>query len=86
MVSDNLSQKIAELYRYVEDLKKKAISDPGNAVEIVSKTLAELEERLKGLSAADGELCLQNEALIAAQEALRKNEEEMRLVADGIPL
>ena len=86
MVSDNLSQKIAELYRYVEDLRKKDISDPGNAVEIMSKTLAELEERLKGLSAADEELCLQDEALIAAKEALRKNEEEMRLVADGIPL
>ena len=86
MMSDDLSRKIAELYRYVEDLRKKDISDPGNAVEIMSKTLAELEERLKGLSAADEELCLQNEEHAASQEALWMSAEEIMLVADGIPI
>jgi len=85
-VSDNLSRKIAELYRYVEDLRKKDISDPGNAVEILSKTLAELEERLEGLSAADEELCLQNEEHAASSEAHWMSAEEIMLVADGIPI
>ena len=86
MVSDNLSRKIAELYKYVEDLRKKDISDPGNAVEIMSKALAELEERLKGLSLADEELCLQNEEHAASSEALWMSAEEIMLVADGIPI
>lgn len=86
MASDNLSRKIAELCEYVDDLRKTDISDPGNAVEILPKTLAELEGRLDELSSACKVLSLQNEELIAAEEALRKSEVEMRLVADGIPI
>ena len=86
MVSNNLSRKIADLYKYVEDLRKKDIRDPGNAAETLSKTLAELEERLEELSAADEDLCSQNEELIAVQEALRESEDEIKQVADGIPL
>jgi PAS domain S-box-containing protein len=86
MMSDDLSRKVAELYRYVEDLRKKDISDPGNAFEIISEALAELEERLKGLSLADEELCLQSEEHAATQEALWLSAEEIMLVADGIPI
>ncbi|MDD1749008.1 MAG: PAS domain S-box protein, partial [Methanothrix sp.] len=50
----------------------RCISDPGNAEEILSDALEQLQDTFEELSAADEELMQQNEELIASQEALKQ--------------
>jgi PAS domain S-box-containing protein len=83
MADEGLSRRISEIYQQIEDLQMRCVSDPGNATEVLSDALAELEACLEELSTADEELCQQNEELIEAQEALHKSEVKYRTIADN---
>jgi hypothetical protein len=74
MADEGLSRRISEIYQQIEDLQMRCVSDPGNATDVLSDALEELEACLEELSTADEELCQQNEELIEAQEALHKSE------------
>ncbi len=67
MTSDKLSQRISDLYKQIEELRMKSVSDPGNVTAILSSALEELEMSLEELSSAD-------EELIKAEEELRESE------------
>ncbi len=70
-MSGDLSRKISDLYKQLEDLQTRCVSDPDNAAEILSSVLEELQNSLEELSVADEELCQQNEELIKAEERFR---------------
>jgi PAS domain S-box-containing protein len=53
MVTGRLSQKILGLQKYVEDIRRKHISDPGKAAETLSGALVELQSKLEDLSSAE---------------------------------
>ncbi len=74
MISDKFAQRISDLYKQIEELRTKSVSDPGNVTAILSSALEELETSLEELSAADEELMQQNEELIKAEEELRESE------------
>jgi PAS domain S-box-containing protein len=59
MASDKPSQKISDLYKRIEDIRIKSVSDSGNAADALSDVLGELEIRLEELFAANEELALQ---------------------------
>lgn len=52
-MSDDLSSRISNLYKMVEDLRRRCARDPGNAFEVLSDALSELQISLEELSAAD---------------------------------
>ncbi len=66
-----LQSRIAEITRYIEELRKKGLGAPDKVAETLSKTLEEHEISLEELSAADEELFLQNKKLIEAEERFR---------------
>jgi PAS domain S-box-containing protein len=74
MTSDKLSQRISDLYKQVEDIRMKSMSDPGNAMEILSDSLEELRVSLEELSASEEVRCQQNEELIETKDALKERE------------
>jgi PAS domain-containing protein len=77
MAVDNLSKRISDLTQYIEDLKTRGISDPGNMAEILSDAVDELQVSLEELSTAEEELCQQNEELIVAHEELCRHKEHL---------
>jgi PAS domain S-box-containing protein len=83
MADEGLSRRISEIYQQIEDLQMRCVSDPGNATDVLSDALEELEACLEELSTADEELCQQNEELIEAQEALHESEVKYRTIADN---
>ena len=46
MATDKLSQKIFDLYEYVEALKSRDVDDPDKSAEILSGAIEELQARL----------------------------------------
>ena len=82
MANDKSSQRLADLCRYIKDLRNRNISDPDNAAEILSDTLEKLQVSLEELSAIDEVLRLQREELIFAQETLRESEEKYRTIVE----
>ena len=77
-----LSSSLLKIQKNLEELKLRCISDPGNAEEILSDALEQLQVTFEELSAADEELMQQNEELIVAEEALRESEEKYRLIVE----
>jgi hypothetical protein len=53
MAVDNLSKRISDLTQYLEDLKTRGISEPGNTAEILSDAVDELQISLEELSTMD---------------------------------
>lgn len=90
MADDRFSQKIFDLYKYLEDLRLKDVSDPDNAAEVLSDVIGEIQVRLNELSSA-------KEALLSAQfererhhrdldeinESLRASEEHFRILSQA---
>jgi len=75
--SEDLSKRLSELYRCVDDLKACASKDPDQIEKILSSALEKLEASMEELSAADEELCQQNEELVEAAEEREKNLSEI---------
>jgi PAS domain S-box-containing protein len=69
--SGKLSSSLLEIQSELEDLRTRCISDPGNAEEVLSDALEQLQVVFEELSTANEELTQQNEELIVAQEALK---------------
>ncbi len=83
MAVDNLSKRISDLTQYIEDLRTRGISDPGNMDEILSDAVDELQVNLEELSTAEEELFQQNEELMVAHEELCRHQEHLEeLVRD----
>jgi PAS domain S-box-containing protein len=79
----NLAKRISDLTQYIEDLRTRGISDPGNMAEILSDAVDELQVSLEELSTAEEELCQQNEELMVAHEELYRHQEHLEeLVRD----
>jgi PAS domain S-box-containing protein len=70
--SNILSSSLQEIQRRLDDLRTRCISDPGNAEEILSDALEQLQETFEELSVAN--------------EALLQSDTELRLVTDNVPL
>lgn len=83
--SDKLSRSLLEIQNRLEDLRTRCISDPGNAKEILSDALEQLQITFEELSAADEELTQQNEELIVANENLQASEARYKSLAENIP-
>ncbi len=77
--SGKITNSLLEIQKRLEDLKFRCVSDPGNAEEILSDALGQLQAIFEELSAADEEIIQQNEELTAAQEALMRTNERLDL-------
>ncbi len=84
--SDKLSSSLSEIQKRLEDLRVRCISDPGNAEEILSDALEQLQNTFEELSAADEELMQQNEELQRTSSDLQRALEEQRHLADDLAL
>ncbi len=60
---EDLSKRLSETYRRIDELKACASEDPSKVQEILSSALEELETSLEELSVAEEEICQQNEEL-----------------------
>jgi|GEM_PF-5427946 hypothetical protein len=77
MGSSDLSKNIEDLYQHFEKIRSQCISDPTKTAELLSGALEDLRISLEELLAAEEEIYQQNEELI---EAAGEHERHLRKI------